>query len=70
MTAATLNRMSKKPPKSDRHKPRRMVGVPDRICQVLELLGREEEAPLSEMVKRACIEYARTRGKWPPPAGK
>lgn len=61
--------MSKsKPTAGDRHKPRKMVGVPTRIATVLEELGAERETNLTEMVKVACIHYLESLGKWPPPA--
>lgn len=66
MTAATMSVMSKKKPASDRHKPRRMVGVPERVCAALEQMGKDREASLAEMVKVACIEYLERNNRWPP----
>jgi hypothetical protein len=64
---ATLNRMGKKKqPPGDRHKPRRLVGVSERICLALEELGAIREAKLTEMVRIACIEYLEKHNSWPP----
>lgn len=64
---ATVSRMAAKTPKSDRHKPRRMVGVPERVCAALEAMGKEREATLAEMVKNACIHFLEANNRWPPP---
>ena len=66
--AATLVGMSKKkqPPPEDRHKPRRLVGVPERVCAALEAMGGDREATLTEMVKVACIYFLEQHGRWPP----
>lgn len=52
----------------DRHKPRRMVGVPERVCAALERMGKTREATLAEMVKNACIFFLEHNNQWPPPA--
>lgn len=64
----TLMLMAKKKTPKDRHKPRRMVGVPERICQVFEQMAAESEATLSEMVKNACLFFLESKGRWPPPS--
>jgi hypothetical protein len=64
----TLVGMNKKKPAKDRHKPRRMVGVPERVCAALERMGADRESSLAEMVKTACIEYLEKNGRWPPTA--
>jgi hypothetical protein len=61
----TLMSKDKKPPK-DRHKPRRMTSVPERVALALEAIGESQEAKLAEMVKRACIEFLEKRNAWPP----
>lgn len=66
MTTATIHPMSSKKPGRDRHKPRRMVGVPERVCAALEQVGREREASLAEMVKNACIHFLESLNRWPP----
>lgn len=65
--SATMTRMPKTPKKNDRHKPRRMVGVPERVCTALEEEGQTREASLAEMVKVACIFFLESKGRWPPP---
>ncbi len=55
---------------ADRHKPRRMVGIPHRVAIALEAIGKNREATLSEMVKVACIAYLESQGVWPPNGGK
>lgn len=69
---ATLPRMGKKKrkPESDRHKPRRLVGIPESICLILEELGKAREANLTEMVRVGLIDYLERKGKWPPPPRK
>lgn len=56
----------KKPTTSDRHKPRRLVGISERICLALEQMGEDREATLTEMVKVACIDYLTRHDRWPP----
>ena len=57
----------KQPAASDRHKPRRLVGIPERICLALEELGNERETTLTEMVKVGLIHYLESLSRWPPP---
>jgi hypothetical protein len=65
--SATLVVMGKKKPSTgDRHKPRRLVGIPERICLVLEAMGESRETSLTEMVKAALIDYLERQGQWPP----
>ena len=64
---ATLAVMGKKKPTtSDRHKPRRLVGVPERICVALEEWGKDREASLTEMVKAGLIYFLEKHDRWPP----
>lgn len=65
---ATLNRMSQPKKSKDRHKPRRTIGIPERICLALERMGERQEAGVSEMVKRACIFFLEHHNEWPPPS--
>lgn len=68
---ATLNLMSnKKKPHGDRHKPRRMVGIPERVAAALEEVAKEREASLAEIVKYACLFFLEDLKRWPPTAGK
>lgn len=62
----TLVDMPKKKPAADRHKPRRMVGVPERICAAFESLTEQRQASLSELVKIACLDWLERQGAWPP----
>ncbi len=65
---ATIEDMGKKKDRAaDRHKPRRMVGVSERMCQALEKMGKTREASLSEMVRYAVMFYLEQHGHWPPP---
>lgn len=65
--SATLVRMGKKKSAAnDRHKPRRLVGISERICLALEEIGADREATLTEMVKVGLIHYLESLGKWPP----
>lgn len=70
MVESTIKVMGKKKPGSDRHKPRKLVGIPLRVCAALKSMGEQREASLAEMVKVACIEYLERNNRWPPrPAG-
>lgn len=58
------------PPKKkagDRHKPRRMVGIPEVMAVALEELAAEEFNKLSDQVKAAVREYLERRGRLPKP---
>ena len=66
MPATTVD-MATKNTSGDRHKPRRMVGVPERICAALERMGERKEASLAEMVKNACLFFLEHHNEWPPP---
>lgn len=60
--------MSKRKPESaDRHKPRRMVGIPEVLAVALEQLAAEEFNTISEQVKIACREYLERRDRLPKP---
>ena len=50
----------------DRHKPRRLVGISERICKQFDKLALDREAKLTELVKNACIDYLTRAGLWPP----
>ena len=65
--STTLDRMGKKTAGTDRHKPRRMVSIPERVALALADVGRDREASLSETVKVACIAYLESLNRWPPP---
>lgn len=74
---ATLASMGKKQSKqekpekprqaeSDRHKPRRLVGISERICAALEAMGKERESNVTEMVKVGLIYFLEKHDRWPP----
>lgn len=65
---ATVVDMATNKSTGDRHKPRRMVGVPERIAAELERMAAEREASLAEMVKNACLFFLEHNNRWPPPA--
>ena len=62
---ATLQGRGKKKTTGDRHKPRRLIGIPTRVCAALEEFGKVKEASLSEMVKVACIFFLEHHNRWP-----
>lgn len=66
MAATLARRIKKKSLRADRHKPRRLVGIFERIALALEQIGANREATLTEMVRVACIEYLERRKAWPP----
>lgn len=55
---------------TDRHKPRRIVGIPDAIAAELEKLAEEQFNTLSEQVKIACREYLSRLDRLPKPGKK
>lgn len=58
---------SKKPPEdNDRHKPRDLVGIPKQLGAVLRAYGESECMNLTDVVRMACVEFAKSRGIWPP----
>jgi hypothetical protein len=59
--------MAKKQPASqDRHKPRRMTSVPERMAKLLEEIAATKETNLATEVKQAVREYLERAGLWPP----
>jgi hypothetical protein len=58
--------MANKKPKSDRHKPRRMVALTIRIANQLSALAERNDTSLSQEVNRICREYMEKEGLWPP----
>lgn len=64
---STLAVMGKpKQTEPDRHKPRRLVGIAERICVALEQMGKDREATLTEMVKVGLIFFLEKHDRWPP----
>lgn len=66
MVARLVGMTKKRPTAADRHKPRRLVGIPERICLALEAIGKERETTLTEMVKAGLIYFLEQHRKWPP----
>lgn len=64
---STLDVMSKPKPSADRHKPRRMVGIPERLAVALEKAGEARLMNLTDVVREACLDYLTKLGAWPPP---
>jgi hypothetical protein len=58
---------SKKPAKVDRHKPSRMVRIPERVAQLLEECAAEDFDTLTDQVRAACVSRLIERGKLPKP---
>lgn len=56
----------KKSSAADRHKPRRQVGIPEALAVVLDEQASKDLKSLTDLVKEICLEYARTKGWWPP----
>jgi len=67
---ATLDAMASTNPKNDRHKPRRMVGIPEPLAAALEQLANEQFNSLTDQVKTACREYLDRQGRLPKPSGR
>jgi hypothetical protein len=53
--------------KGDRHKPSRMVRIPEPLAKALESIAAEEFNSLAEQVKTACREYLERKGRLPKP---
>jgi hypothetical protein len=63
---------SKQPPaddsgKNDRHKPAKLVRIPERLVSLLQELADEEFNNVTEQAKIAVREYLQRRGKLPKP---
>lgn len=53
---------------SDRHKPRRTVGLRERLAAQLQILCERNATDLTEETNRAVREMLEREGLWPPPA--
>lgn len=51
----------------DRHKPRRMVGIPEALAAALEAMATEQFNTLAEQVKIAVREYLEKHDRLPKP---
>lgn len=66
---ATIHRMATKP-NTDRHKPSRMVRIPEAFAVVLEEMAAEQLNSVTEQVKSAIREHLIRLGRWPVPPKK
>lgn len=66
----TISDVAKGKKKTDRHKPRRIVGIPEALAKALEEIGEEQFNSLAEQVKIACREYLDRKGRLPRVGGK
>ncbi len=63
---ATLDRMAEK--KTDKHKPSRMVRIPEPMAVELEKMADEQFNNLTEQVKIAVREYLEKHARLPKPS--
>jgi hypothetical protein len=56
--------------RGDRHKPRRMIGLPERLAVQLDKLAERNASRMTQEVIRAVREYLERNNLWPPPAGE
>jgi hypothetical protein len=63
---ATIDRMADKK-QADRHKPSRMVRIPEPMARALERIADEQFNTLTEQVKIAVREYLQKAGRLPQP---
>jgi hypothetical protein len=75
LNAPRLSHMGrkKKPPagasgKTDRHKPGKLIRLPEKLVALLQELADEEFNTATEQAKIAVREYLQRRGKLPRPA--
>lgn len=57
--------MAKKKKEEDRHKPSRMVRIPERMALALEELAETRENTLTDEVRTAVREYLERNDLWP-----
>lgn len=62
-----MNRMAKKKPDADRHKPSFMVRIPARFQEILDRLAEARVTDITAEVIRAVREMLEREGLWPPP---
>lgn len=62
----TRRKQSKMP---DRHKPSRMIRIPERMAEQAELLAERNATSITEVAKTALREYLEKLGLWPPSSG-
>ncbi len=61
---STIECMAKRK-KTDRHKPSRMVRLPDALAEPLRDVAEERVTDLTTEVKQAVREYLERLGRWP-----
>jgi hypothetical protein len=54
-------------PDEDRHKPRRMIGLPEPLAAQLEVLAKRKLTRISAEAVRIIREALEREGLWPPP---
>lgn len=64
---ATMPLMATKPKQADKHKPSRMVRIPEAMACALEQIADEQFNSLTEQVKIACREYLERHNRMPSP---
>ncbi len=70
VSATTAIMGKQKPTANDRHKPRRLVGIPEPLAVALEELAEEDFNNLTDQVKAAVREYLERKGRLPKPGQK
>ena len=60
-------RKSAKKQSGDRHKESFMCRIPDAVAKQFDVLVKLNHSDRTEEIRRACIEYLRGKGLWPPP---
>lgn len=65
--SATMIRMADKKKPGDRHKPSRMLRLPELLAKALEELAREDFNSITEQAKIAVREYLERRDRLPKP---
>ena len=64
---ATLKRMATNKKNADKHKPSRMVRIPEAMAAALEEMAEEQFNSLTEQVKVAVREYLERNKRLPTP---
>lgn len=64
---ATIPSMAAKKKQTDKHKPSRMVRIPEAMAVAMEQIADEQFNSLTEQVKIACREYLERMNRLPKP---
>ena len=67
---ATIHGMATKKKQADKHKPSRMVRIPEAMACALEQIAEEQFNSLTEQVKIAVREYLERQSRMPKPKAK